>query len=231
MSKVKRLGALAALGFIAAFASSSPASATVVMVGSNTIQGEELLFNSTVSGTTIQGHTNASTLVNFTGSTSVGNVIVGTGGQAVIQGPDVPGNPPNDSYNLTSLSFSLATGTFNNLEFNINTAENTSNTVIFTGFDNDGQAFTFNNGGSGFTLGNGANTFGFQGILGESIQSFTMTFSGNFVFDVRQIRLDATVAAVPEASTWVMMILGFLGVGFFGYRKSSKAGGHALRIA
>ena len=36
--------------------------------------------------------------------------------------------------------------------------------------------------------------------------------------------------AVPEASTWAMMILGFLGVGFFGYRKSSKSGA-AFRIA
>ena len=40
-----------------------------------------------------------------------------------------------------------------------------------------------------------------------------------------------TVAAVPEASTWAMMILGFLGLGFFGYRKSSKASGAAFRIA
>jgi hypothetical protein len=30
-------------------------------------------------------------------------------------------------------------------------------------------------------------------------------------------------AAVPEPSTWAMMILGFLGLGFIGYRKSSNA--------
>lgn len=35
-------------------------------------------------------------------------------------------------------------------------------------------------------------------------------------------------AAVPEASTWAMMILGFLGVGFLAYRRS---GGAAMRIA
>jgi hypothetical protein len=40
-----------------------------------------------------------------------------------------------------------------------------------------------------------------------------------------------TVAAVPEASTWAMMILGFFGLGFFGYRKSSKNAGRALRLA
>jgi hypothetical protein len=40
-----------------------------------------------------------------------------------------------------------------------------------------------------------------------------------------------TVTAVPEASTWAMMILGFLGLGFLGYRKSSKSTGSAFRMA
>jgi PEP-CTERM motif len=30
------------------------------------------------------------------------------------------------------------------------------------------------------------------------------------------------VAAVPEASTWAMMILGFFGVGFAAYRRKTK---------
>ena len=30
------------------------------------------------------------------------------------------------------------------------------------------------------------------------------------------------VAAVPEPSTWAMMILGFAGVGFMAYRRKSK---------
>jgi hypothetical protein len=43
------------------------------------------------------------------------------------------------------------------------------------------------------------------------------------------ILLDSVnVSAVPEASTWAMMIVGFLGVGFLAYRRSS---GSALRIA
>jgi hypothetical protein len=37
-----------------------------------------------------------------------------------------------------------------------------------------------------------------------------------------------TVAAVPEPSTWAMMILGFFGVGFLAYRRSSGSG---LRVA
>jgi len=38
-----------------------------------------------------------------------------------------------------------------------------------------------------------------------------------------------TVAAVPEASTWAMMILGFAGVGFLAYRR--RGHGPALRLA
>jgi hypothetical protein len=113
---VKSHAALAGLLMSAAVViSAAPASATIVMADFNTIQGEVLLFNSTVSGTTIQGHTNANTLVNFTGNTSLSNVIVGTGGQAVIRGPDIPGLPANDTYNLMNLSFSLATGTWNSI--------------------------------------------------------------------------------------------------------------------
>jgi hypothetical protein len=34
-----------------------------------------------------------------------------------------------------------------------------------------------------------------------------------------------TVSPVPEASTWVMMMLGFVGLGFVGYRKAKSAAG------
>jgi len=37
-----------------------------------------------------------------------------------------------------------------------------------------------------------------------------------------------TVAAVPEASTWAMMLLGFAGVGFVAYRRKAKP---AFRLA
>jgi Protein of unknown function (DUF642)/PEP-CTERM motif len=38
-----------------------------------------------------------------------------------------------------------------------------------------------------------------------------------------------TISAVPEPSTWAMMILGFLGLGFLGYRKTQRKG--SFRIA
>jgi hypothetical protein len=36
------------------------------------------------------------------------------------------------------------------------------------------------------------------------------------------------VSGVPEPATWAMMILGFLGIGFVGYRRKDKA---AFRFA
>jgi hypothetical protein len=41
--------------------------------------------------------------------------------------------------------------------------------------------------------------------------------------------LTVTVAGVPEPSTWVMMLIGFAGLGFTGYRASRKSAG--LRAA
>jgi len=39
------------------------------------------------------------------------------------------------------------------------------------------------------------------------------------------------ISAVPEPTTWAMMILGFSGLGFLGYRKSRKTGDASLRLA
>lgn len=60
--------------------------------------------------------------------------------------------------------------------------------------------------------------------------SFTDLAGGNN--NVGNLLDNVSVSAVPEASTWAMMILGFLGLGFLGYRKSSsRASGMAFRMA
>ncbi len=43
-------------------------------------------------------------------------------------------------------------------------------------------------------------------------------------------RWTCMASAVPEPSTWAMMILGFLGLGFLGYRKSSKTSAASFRM-
>ncbi len=72
-----------------------------------------------------------------------------------------------------------------------------------------------------------AHSFSFLGTQGENTLTFYITDGGlpsAFAFDVE------SVTAVPEPSTWAMMILGFSGVGFLAYRRRNKAGG-TFRLA
>jgi hypothetical protein len=94
-----------------------------------------------------------------------------------------------------------------------------SATILFgaasngTEFISDGQFFTD-------TL-TGITTPFFSG------QPSTPTFNlGTFGTGNQTLTITDISAAVPEASTWAMMLLGFVGLGFMGYRK--KAG---LRLA
>ena len=45
--------------------------------------------------------------------------------------------------------------------------------------------------------------------------------AGNAAFLLDDTDIDAAVPAVPEPSTWAMMILGFLGLGFLAYRRKN----------
>ena len=49
--------------------------------------------------------------------------------------------------------------------------------------------------------------------------TFSSDFGGQFIFSPGVF---AATSAVPEASTWAMMILGFAGIGFMAYRRKSK---------
>jgi hypothetical protein len=61
-------------------------------------------------------------------------------------------------------------------------------------------------------------------LAGEAyLNIHTTTFGGG------EIR--GFLTAVPEPSTWAMMILGFAGVGFMAYRRSRKDQGLALAAA
>jgi hypothetical protein len=51
---------------------------------------------------------------------------------------------------------------------------------------------------------------------------FIANDSGGIEVDDLQFGLLSGVRAVPEPSTWVMMILGFAGIGFMAYRRKSK---------
>jgi hypothetical protein len=62
-----------------------------------------------------------------------------------------------------------------------------------------------------------------DGDLGQNIVGFDVT-SGVNSFELTNI------SAVPEPGTWAMLIVGFLGVGFLSYRKSSKSSTVRFRL-
>jgi hypothetical protein len=104
-------------------------------------------------------------------------------------------------------------------------------TLTFTVQDNQGdapQTFSFNVSNANADLG----PFGIiaQAGSGETIQSISIFDSGGFK-EGKQFTFDGVgiAPAVPETSTWAMMVLGFMGVGFLAYRR--KPNGPSLRIA
>jgi len=112
------------------------------------------------------------------------------------------------------------------------------NTPSFGGF----TALTFNAAGAltaigafistgSNTSGNNANTLEIgDSNFANSGTNFRLNPLGNGNGDrVQGITISAAVGAVPEPSTWAMLILGFAGVGFMAYRRKSH--GAALRIA
>jgi hypothetical protein len=121
---------------------------------------------------------------------------------------------PNDGGNAT-LTFTTPTS---ELSFLWGSPDTFNLLSIVT---NDGT-FTYTAAQAGVTPPNGDQQFaeyvGFVGTAGTVIQSITFESTSN-AFEVSNF----AVSAVPEASTWAMMILGFLGLGFIGYRKSSNA--------
>ncbi len=70
---------------------------------------------------------------------------------------------------------------------------------------------------------------GFESSAGEYITSVKWSGAANFVAPgVTDVQL-GVASAVPEPSTWAMVILGFTGVGFMAYRQRSKSA--MLRMA
>jgi len=70
-------------------------------------------------------------------------------------------------------------------------------------------------------LTSGQNGFDIQAVNGEKIWDVDLRVVGGRITDFEHFRIDVApaVAAVPELSTWFMMILGFAGVGLVSLRK------------
>jgi hypothetical protein len=107
-----------------------------------------------------------------------------------------------------------------------------SGSVIFhvTALESDGSFENFN---FFSTLKSGQNGYDFKAINGESIWDIDIVTGPNTnitAFEHFRIDVAPQVAAVPELSTWAMMIVGFLGLGGLAMRKRHNEG-HAFRVA
>jgi hypothetical protein len=97
------------------------------------------------------------------------------------------------------------------------------------------ETIFFLNGGAGYDLGNGnqQNGFDFSVAKGEVITDIDLYLGATgMINDFEHFRIDATpipTAAVPELSTWMMMILGFFGIG--GITMLKRREGHPFRVA
>jgi len=110
-------------------------------------------------------------------------------------------------------------------------ADGTAETFAFTGLPNNLPGL----GGGGFDISKGQSGFDFDTkTSGEVITDIDLfTSVGSTITDFEHYRLDVAaipVAAVPELSTWGMMLLGFVGVGSLAYRKRRQNNALAIRI-
>jgi len=209
---------LSALSGVALALSAGVASADILIgTGNNpSIVDQNILFqnvtgNNTTSLTT-DTNSNPATRVTFTSNEALTGSA--SAGQARIF--DTAG----DGFNQIGWQLQNGFGFTGNV-FNIN--DLTATGVIISVEDQLANTGTFS---SQFSLNlNGENFFNIAAINGQKITSVSLTAVGGLFQDIRQDRIGGVgpiTSAVPEASTWAMMILGFMGVGFLAYRRKSE---------
>jgi len=220
---IKSRGILAAAFLSIAAVSFTPAQADIVVVTGVNNQGtDNVLLNSATDELTVTGTVGPNDLlVNFTSASGNGLLSANPSGQANITGGT--GNLP-----LTQISFDLANNdTFTRAVFNIDAATKGSVLIHVEGINITGGFFE-----DDFTVkANGQNFFTITSINGQLMTDVSLTAINGATFaDLQQVRLGgfSTVGAVPEPSTWAMMILGFAGEGFLAYRRRGQ--GQALRL-
>jgi hypothetical protein len=231
------------IGLAATVALVAPASARVIYSGVTTSSGPGVGIGETLVGATTFDQVGATSaaLNSVLGYHQAGSNLTFFGTNAAVDQQilnTTSGNgalPFNDSTNYLSVlgggsvTVNIA-GPANQLIFYWGSID-TYNTIKFS----DGTTFT----GSAITpkLPNGCQQSAdcnglvtFQDKTG-TFTSFTLTSSSNsFEADNFQV-IDTTFSGgVPETSTWLMMILGFLSVGLVAYRRKSNSG-FAFRIA
>lgn len=195
---------------------------TLQSPGSSTTESGGVLFNGTPFGNALTGANQSSTF------TFAGLGITSADQLRLIVNLSEPGSesPPS----VTTAASPLATNA------------NLANTITLNVFSATGTLLEQHSTAAGLTLNQVAGGVGGSGLVfgltpAEQAQ-LTATMLANAGLEVftvgatfanAQGGLDVIqVAAIPEASTWAMMILGFFGIGLVAYRRRSQ--GLAFRI-
>ena len=133
--------------------------------------------------------------------------------------PNINGNDVGNWWGSSPLQFSV-TLAFTNLQTEaafalVSNGTNYTFTALLSGSTVDSFSTSV-----GYSSAN--NFYGFSGISFDSIK---LTSNDGDYFLIDNVQLSS---AVPEPSTWAMLILGFAGVGYMAYRRRSPA---ALAVA
>lgn len=126
-----------------------------------------------------------------------------------------------DGSALTNFTFTILSG-FTAAEFNLEQGSPSSFIVSLT--DSAGDMFS-----ETLSSLNGSNIFNIVAPSGTTYTTATFTSSGGGFAGLKQLRvtLAGSAGAVPEPATWLMMLIGFGGIGFT--MRRSRRGVGALR--
>jgi hypothetical protein len=130
------------------------------------------------------------------------------------------------SYKNGFASIDALTALYHNLTISVPVGW-TFTDLVFDVLDPNDFTVTGSNGGTSTITGqkNGLQEYTALAINGTNLTSLTLHSTLGFE-QIKQFEISG-VAAVPEPSTWAMMMLGFFGVGFVAYRRKNQG---ALRL-
>ena len=202
-----------------AIASATPAFADVVLYSTpGAIQPEEnVLLNTGATGASVIGTTNqTNTSVTFKSLSCSGPTTCTTPGETITAPSNGQARIEAADGSLDALRFFLTGGeTFLEFEFNLFNGIDALQSVTIFGVTGGlggaawSQTFNLDN--------NGENYFAGQAINGQLFTAVAFNASGTGAADVRQIRIGGigvSPPAVPEPSTWAMMLMGFGAAGY-----------------
>lgn len=172
--------------------------------GQNQQPAEDKIYLNAATSTTVTGQVgsqNGTPTITFVSGSGI--LVDAKNGFASI---DATGNGQN-TIPYTSLTISAPTGyTFTDLVFDVLNPPN------FTVMGSNGGTASITNPG------NGLQEYTVLANNGTSLTSLTLSSAVGFT-QIKQFEISGLMAAVPEPSTWAMMLLGFCGLGFLALRR------------